>query len=103
MIFHDLFGIDFRIDLFIDFSWKIGPKWNQKVSQESSKIRTFRILFRRSIFGYILVALWLTFGILWSPIGILWVLLAHFWHHLGSNWGPLGGPWLTFTTLWAHL
>ena len=50
----------------------------------------FRDLFRRSIFGCILVALWLPFGSLLAPFGSLWLPFAPLWLPFGSLWHPLG-------------
>ena len=103
MKFHDFFGIDFRIDFFIDFSWKRLPKRLQKVHGGG---RPFCSLFATLSFMLIYVdfmlnlahfglpfgSRWLTFGSRWLPFGSLLApfgsLLAHFWCPLAHFWCP---------------
>ena len=77
----------------------MDQKWLQKVSRESTKIDTFRDLFRTSILGCILVALWFTLGTLWAPIGSLLASFGSFWHPFGPLWLPFGTLWLPFGSL----
>ena len=102
MIFHDFFGIDFRIDFFIDVWCKMAPKIVHFYLLRWPLWLLFRDLFRRSIFRCILVALWLTLGSILAPFGSL---LAPFWLPLapfGSLLAPFGSLWLTFLLPLAH-
>ena len=65
----------------------------------ASQIHHFRDLYRRSTFGCILVALWLTFGSLLAPIGSLWLTLGSLWLHLPPFGRPFGSNGLPFGSL----
>ena len=62
--------------------------------------RPFRDPFRRSIFGCILVAPWLTFGSLLAPVGSLLAPFGSLLTPFGSFWLPLASFWLTFGRRW---
>ena len=93
------------------FDGKWLPKWSSRVGRLLQFWLPFRDLFRRSIFGYILVALWLLLGSLLAPFGSLlvhfWCPLAHFWCpwvHFCSPWRSifslLGSPGAIFNIVW---
>ena len=119
MIVHDFFGIDFRIELFIDFSWKVAPKMDPQNVSEGSVLVPFSRPFPKvdfwMHFGRPLVRFWLHlgavglhfgalglhFGALWLPFGSLWLTLAPFWLPLGSLWVAFGSLLAPFGSLWV--
>ena len=42
--FHDLFGIDFCIDFYIEFRWKMGPKIDRWIVPRASPFRELQML-----------------------------------------------------------
>ena len=96
MKFHDFFGIDFRIDFFIDFSWKRLPKRLQKVHGAGDRFAHFSRPCLLCWFMLILCWIWLTLGSLLAPVGSL---LAP----AGSLLAPFGSLWLPFGSLLLSL
>ena len=97
MEFHVFFGIDYRIDFFIDFWWKMGPKWYLKMLLRLAFLATFSKPFRDRVF-YIdfmlnLVTIWLPFWLQFAPF---WRPLASFGRPFGLFWLPFGSLGLTF-------
>ena len=101
MNFHDFFSIYFRLDVFIDLSSKINPKWPLKQMLGGSLLVPFSWPFpkllksmpaipARSIFLCILVALWLPLGSLWAPFGYLLAPFASLLAPFGSRLAPSG-------------
>ena len=87
MKFHDFLGIDFGIDLFIDFWWKRLPKCSHFIltwSQKAHGAESFLAPFSRPC---LLCWFYVEFGSLWAPF---WLPLAHFWLPFGSLWLPFG-------------
>ena len=92
----------------MDIWWKMSPKLLKNNLQNRTCGHTLALVeflraplklpwasffrfFRKSIFGYILVALWLTFG---SPFDSLW-------GPFGSRWPPFGSLCVPFRSLLA--
>ena len=99
IIFHDFFGIDFCIDFYMDFWWKMVPK----IINFGSILVTFWWPFSEielwSTFGCILGTIWLPFGSLLAPFGSLWAPFGSLWGPFGSLWGPFGVPLAPVCTL----
>ena len=95
--FHHFFGINFRIDFFIDFWWKMGL---EMVRQKSGPEAFFSSFSRPCL----LCSFYVEFGSPWAPFGVLsahfWRPLAHFWPPLAHFWLPLAPFWLTFGVSW---
>ena len=85
------------------FDGKCLPKSTQITKMRRAFWHPFRVPFRRSTFGCILVALWLTFGCILAPLGCILAhfgsLLAHFWCALAHFWRP----WHYFCSPWRSI
>ena len=118
--FHHFFDINFRIDLFIDFWWKMAPKWLPIIDAGPPSSATFSRHFRDPLF-YVdfmlnLAHFWLTFGSLWLPFASLWLTFGSLWLPFGSLLAPFGSllvplgslllalglDFLTFGLSWRH-
>ena len=106
MKFHDFFGIDFRIDFFIDFSWKRLPKRLQKVHGAGDRFAHFSRPCLLCWFMLILCWIWLTWAPFWLPLAHFWLPLAHFWLPLapfGSLLAPFWVPLAHFYSPWGSI
>ena len=103
---HAFFSIDFHIDLFIDFSWKMAPKMDVRDLWRATVFPSFLRPFPKvdflMHFGRPLAHLWFPFGTpwppfdsLWLPFGSLWLPFASLWLPFGSLLVPLGSLLLT--------
>ena len=96
MIFHDFFGIDFRIVFSSIFNGKWLPKVIHFISVRRPFFHNFRDLSEDRFFD----AFWSPLGSLlapfWFPLAHFWHPLAHFWLPLAHFWFPLAPFWLTF-------
>ena len=99
---------------FIDFWWKMAPKWSPKVHGAESFLapfsRPFRLCWFYVDFMLNLAHLGLPFGALWLTLGSLWLtfgsLLAHFWCPLAHFWClglTFGDPGARFSRFWCPL
>ena len=98
MKFHVFFGIDFCIDFRMDFEWIL----DQNGSKKHAFWFPFRDLFRASIFGCILVAIWHPLGSILAPFDTFWVNFGPSWHPLGSILVALGTILAPFSTSGRH-
>ena len=118
---HDLFGIDFRNELFIDFWWKMAPTmvWriDWRIAPGAPFSRPFPKVDVLMHFGRPLAHFWLPFGSLLAPLGSLLApvgsllapfgsLLAPFrlhFCHFNWLWIPFGSIWLPFAYFFLFL
>ena len=93
--FHDFFSIDFRIEFFIDFWWKMAPFWEPFLFDALSLLAPFSRPFPKVDFGMHFGRPLAHFGSLWAPFGSL---LAPF----GTLLAPFGSLLAPFWCFWAH-
>ena len=99
LIFHKfswLFRHRFSHRFFIDFWWKMAPKWHQNLVGRTTKKPYFSRPFRLCWFY---VDFMLNLAHLGLPFGVFWCPLAHFWFPLAHFWLTFGALWLTFGAL----
>ena len=104
---HYFFGIDFRTDLFIDFSWKMVPMWMAAGAGDTRFFPPFSRPFLLCRFISKFVTIWHpfgsvmapfssllpAFGSLLTPVGSLLVPLALLLLTLGRDFLPFGISW----------
>ena len=108
MKLHVFFSIDFCIDLFIDFWWKMAPKMDQHLVGGAPFLTPFFATFSEgrlfdafwSPLGSLWAPFWLPLAPFWHPLAHFWRPLAPFWRHLAPFWHPLAHFWLTFGVFW---
>ena len=105
-VFHDFFGIDFRIDFFIVFWWKMAPKMVRRIPSPTTFLAPFSRPFPKidfwMHFGRPLAPFWLPLAPFWLPFGHFWLHFGPFWPHFGPFWCHFGPLRLHFAPFWRH-
>ena len=104
-LLHFVFVIASVLLFYIDFSsflMEKVPKMDENLVTGETFWLPFRDLFRASILGCILVALWLHFGRFWFHFKPFSFHFGPFWLHFGPYWPHFGPFWLHFGRFGSH-